>query len=62
MKMIEKLIYAFIVFVALYVIIAVGLRIFDLTTTFNAHVFAGIIATIVGVFVFIFLLIKKKQA
>lgn len=61
MKLTESLIYSFIVFTGLYIIIAVALRIFELTSAFNAHVIAGISATVVGVFVFIMILIKKKN-
>ena len=60
MKLIERFIYALIVFLALYALVAVGMRVFDVTDTFYAHVTAGIVATITGVFVFIIILIKKK--
>ena len=59
MKLGEKFIYAGIAFVALYVLISVGLRAFELTTDYNSHMFGGIIATVTGVLLFMFLLIKK---
>ena len=60
MKLLESLIYASIAFVGFYVFIAVAMRVFDLTSTFYAHVTGGVVATVVGVLVFILLLIRKK--
>ena len=60
MKLMESMIYAFVAFVGLYAIIALAMRVFNLTTVFYAHVTGGIVATIVGVSLFVFLLLKKK--
>ena len=59
MKIGEKFIYASISFVALYVLISVGLRVFELTSDYNSHLFGGIIATISGVLLFLFFILKK---
>lgn len=60
MKLIEGFIYSLIVFVGLYAIVAVAMRVFDLSSVFYAHVSGGIVGTIAGVSVFIFFLVKKK--
>ena len=59
MKLLEKLIYSGIVFLVIYVIISVALRVFELTTIYNSHMIGGIIATVLGVIVFMYLLLKK---
>lgn len=60
MKLFESVLYAFILFVVVYVLLAVGLRVFDVTTLYNAHMIAGVSATVVGVLLFLFFLLKKK--
>lgn len=60
MKLVESFIYSFVIFIGLYAIIAVAMRVFDLTSVFYAHVTGGVVATIVSVSVFIVFLIKKK--
>lgn len=60
MKVLESFIYALIAFTGVYVIIAVAMRVFDLTNVFYAHVTAGVVATLIGVSLFIFFLIRKK--
>lgn len=62
MKLLRATIYAAITFLAFYAILAVSFRIFELTTDFNAHVYAGIIATFIAVLLFVFLVIKKKKS
>lgn len=59
MKLMEKFIYAGILFLALYVIISVGLRVFELTTSYNSHLFGGLIATFSSIGLFMYLLLKK---
>jgi len=60
MKLLESTIYSVVTFVALYVLIAVAMRVFDLTTTRTSHIVAGTVATVVGVLIFILFLVKKK--
>jgi hypothetical protein len=60
MKLGESTIYSIIVFIIVYVLLAVGLRVFDVTTLYNAHMIAGLSATIIGVLLFLFFLLKKK--
>lgn len=59
MKLIEKTIYAGILFLVLYVVISVGLRAFDVTSVYNSHLIGGVVATVFGMLLFSFLLIKK---
>jgi len=60
MKLVESFIYSFVTFIGLYAIIAVAMRVFNLTSVFYAHVTGGVVATIVSVSVFVVFLIKKK--
>lgn len=59
MKLIEKCIYSLISFTAVYVFLSLALRLFEVTSDYTSHMLGGIIATLIGVAVFIFLLIKK---
>ena len=59
MKLGEKFIYSGVLFLASYTLISVGLRAFELTTSYNSHMIGGIVATVLGVSLFMFLLIKK---
>ncbi|AIO18853.1 hypothetical protein KQ51_00974 [Candidatus Izimaplasma bacterium HR1] len=59
MKLLEKFIYSGIVFLVIYVIISVGLRVFEITSIYNSHMIGGIIATVLGVIVFMYLIVKK---
>ena len=59
MKLLEKFIYSAVVFLVIYVIISVGLRVFELSSNYNSHMIGGIAATVFGVIVFMYLLIKK---
>lgn len=60
MKLLEKFIYSAILFLTLYTVISIGLRLFELTNVFNSHLIGGVIATVFGLLLFMFLLIKKK--
>jgi hypothetical protein len=60
MKLLESFIYALVAFTGLYIIIAVAMRVFDLTDVFYAHVIAGVVATLAGVGLFMFFLMRKK--
>ncbi len=59
MKLLEKTIYSGIVFLVLYVVISVGLRVFEIVSIYNAHLIGGLVGTSVGIVVFILLVIKK---
>lgn len=59
MKLLEKSIYTVIVFSALYAVISVALRVFEVTSIYNAHLIGGLVATVVAIVVFILLVIKK---
>ena len=59
MKLLEKFIYSIILFSALYVIISLGLRLFEVTSDFTSHLIGGLIATVSAVLLFIYLLIRK---
>ena len=59
MKLFEKLIYTGVVFLASYVVISLGLRLFSITSVYDSHMYGGIIATILGMLTFMYLLIKK---
>ncbi len=59
MKLLEKLIYSTIAFLVIYVVLSVGLRVWHLTSDYTSHMIGGIAATVVGVGVFMYLLIKK---
>jgi hypothetical protein len=60
MKLLEKFIYAGVAFLAIYVIVSVGLRVFELTTSYNSHLIGGVVAIVLSVCLFMYLLIKKK--
>ena len=59
MKLLEKSIYTFIIFIVLYVVISVGLRVFEIGTVYNAHLIGGLVATVVAMVTFVLLVIKK---
>lgn len=59
MKILEKLIISFIVFLLIYAFISIGLRMLGLTTIYVSHMAGGIIATLVGIGLLMYLLLKK---
>jgi hypothetical protein len=61
MKLLEKLLYSLILFVFTYVVISMGLRMFDITEIYESHMIGGIAATILSMLLFMFLLIRKKE-
>ena len=52
MKLIEKVIYSSILFLVLYVIISVGLRVFEVTSVYQSHLIGGVIATLTSMGLF----------
>lgn len=61
MKLLESTIYSLIVFGAIYTLMAVGLRVLELTEDYTAHMISGVVATVIGVLVFLLLLLRKKK-
>ena len=59
MKLLENLIYSSITFLVLYVIISIGLRMFELTTVYSSHLIGGVVATVVAMGMFIVILVKN---
>lgn len=59
MKLLEKFIYSSVAFLVVYVIFSVGLRVWHITSDYTSHMIGGILATVVGVGMFMYLLIKK---
>lgn len=60
MKILEKMAISSMVFLILYAFISIGSRILELTTVYLSHMYGGIIATVVSISLFMYLLIKKK--
>ncbi len=61
MSLLEKFIVSFMVFLALYIVISLSLRLFEITTAYYSHMIGGIVAIIVGMLVFMYLLVAKKK-
>jgi hypothetical protein len=61
MKLLEKLLYSSILFLFVYVVVSMGLRMFGITETYESHMIGGIAATVLGMLLFMFLLINKKE-
>jgi hypothetical protein len=59
MKLIEKVIYSGILFLVLYVVISVGLRVFEVTSVYQSHLIGGVIATLASMGLFGYLIVKK---
>lgn len=61
MSIIEKFIYTAVLFVASYVILWLTLDLFEITSGYNAHLIGGIVATVLSIGLFMYLLIVKKE-
>ena len=61
MKLLEKVIYSGVLFLFLYLVISLGLRFFEITTVYMSHLIGGIVASVAGIGLFMFLLIVKKE-
>ena len=59
MRLLENLVYSTIAFLAIYTVISLTLRLFELTSIYNAHLIGGILATAAGIALFMYLLIKR---
>ena len=60
MKLLEKAIYATIMFLGVYTLLSITLRVFAWTSIYVSHLIGGVVSTIVGVLFFMYLLIKKN--
>jgi hypothetical protein len=59
MKLIEKLIYSGVLFLIVYVVVSLTLRLFEFTSVYVSHMVGGIGATVAGVLLFMYLLMRK---
>lgn len=62
MSILEKFIYAIIVFVGVYLILWLALDLFEIVSTYNAHLIGGFAAVAASVLLFMYLLIIKKDS
>lgn len=61
MKILEKLTISFITFLVIYAFISIGLRMLEVTTIYQSHMYGGIIATVIGSGLLMVLLLKKTN-
>jgi len=61
MRLFEKLLYSSILFIVVYVLLSMGLRMFQITEVYASHMIGGIAATIASILLFMYLLIKKQS-
>ena len=59
MKLLEKAIYATILFLGVYTLLSITLRVFAWTSIYVSHLIGGVVSTVVGVLFFMYLLINK---
>lgn len=57
----EKFIYSGILFIFVYIVISMALRLFVITSTYNSHLIGGVLATIAGIGLFMYLLVKGNK-
>lgn len=60
MKLLEKAIYTGLLFLGVYTLLSITLRVFSWTSDYASHLIGGVVATVAGVLLFMYLLIKKK--
>ena len=60
MKLLEKAIYATILFLGVYTLLSITLRVFAWTSIYVSHLIGGVVSTVVGVLFFMYLLINKQ--
>ena len=60
MKLLEKAIYATIIFLGVYTLLSITLRVFAWTSIYVSHLIGGVVSTLIGVLFFMYLLIKKQ--
>lgn len=61
MKLLEKLLYSSILFIFVYVVLSITLRMFHFTEDYTSHMIGGIAATVLSVLLFMYLLMKKQK-
>lgn len=61
MKFIEKLLYPLILFIFVYVVVSLGLRLFQITDSYTSHMVGGVAATVLGVLLFMLLILRKQS-
>lgn len=61
MKLLENVIYSSILFLFVYLVISMTLRLFSITEVFTAHLVGGIAATVIAVLAFMYMLIYKGK-
>jgi len=59
MKLLEKFIYSGVLFLIVYVLVSLTLRLFEFTSVYVSHMVGGISATVLGVLLFMYLVVKK---
>jgi len=62
MKLVEKIIYSSITFLFVYIVISMAMRLFNITSTYNSHLIGGILAVMVAMGMFLYLVVKKKKS
>lgn len=60
MKILEKFGITTVAFLLIYAFISIGLRLLELTSVYTSHMIGGVVATIVGIVLLMYLLTKKK--
>lgn len=60
MSLVEKFIYSGILFLFSYLFVSMALRLFEITSVYMSHLIGGVVATILGIGLFMYLLIVKK--
>ena len=60
MKLKFALFYSSVIFLSIYVLLSVSLRILKLVEDYYAHVFAGVIGMLVAMILFIVIITKKE--
>lgn len=60
MKLLEKAIYTIILFLGIYTVLSITLRVFAWTSVYTSHLIGGVVSTVIGVIFFMYLLIKKQ--
>ena len=60
MSLFEKFIYTVVVFLGVYVVLSLALRLFEITNSYNSHMIGGLVGGLISIGLFMYLLIRKK--
>lgn len=60
MKLLEKLVISTLLFLIIYAFISIGLRMLNLTSVYTSHMIGGVVATVAGIGILMYLILKKK--